>query len=56
MEEQTALPLTTESGNTARVAAPQPEPASNIQPLILTPPPIPWEELERRHDANRKVS
>jgi hypothetical protein len=29
----------------------KPERASTIQPFTLTPPPIPWDELDRRHKA-----
>jgi hypothetical protein len=52
MEEQTDLPLPTElvvtpftavAGKTEHAAAPE--------PFTLTPPPIPWEELDRRHHA-----
>jgi hypothetical protein len=53
MKEQTELPLATEPVETpfTTAAAPEPELASTIQPFTLTPPPIPWDELDRRHKA-----
>jgi hypothetical protein len=51
MKEQTELPLATEPVETPFTTAAEPELASTIQPFTLTPPPIPWDELERRHKA-----
>jgi hypothetical protein len=51
MKEQTELPLKTEPSDTPLLGTEEPgrERASTVPPLILTPPPIPWDELDRRH-------
>jgi hypothetical protein len=51
MKDQTELPLATDPVETPFTTVVKPERASTIQPFTLTPPPIPWDELDRRHKA-----
>ena len=52
MKEQTDLPLPAEPGATPfATLADNGQQPSMPEPLTLTPPPIPWEELNRRHKA-----